>query len=264
MLNFHNPCDVDFIKKVPSVFESMAKNFTSLQDILNELMMNRRTDAIVTRVWSTCPSLLRIISYKGKDEDNHFYNIDHSNLMPLNGVLKYVQNSREIILNVTVDSQERVKASFEELYATLLIEGQEFTTHYVSMTEEFLYEDKDFIKRKLNEVSSRCIKSASSPTKIIVLVALDCKETKQEISNQTDKPALLEQSNSRGSEISSSTYSPCVLKKLLKRLLIYDGIDTVVTLTNPDEPNMALSLFEELKDEKVRRLNKSMRHRRKR
>jgi hypothetical protein len=129
---------VDFIGNLPRVFKDVDVENTSFQHTLNGLMSTESTDEYVTRIWSTCPSMLTIHGTKGKDEDNLTYIIDDSNSpLPVTSVLECVQNSSKQMLEVSIAERKGVNASFGDLYAHFLIEGHTHTTHYVSMSKEF-------------------------------------------------------------------------------------------------------------------------------
>jgi hypothetical protein len=176
------------------------------------------TDACVTRIWSTCSSMLTMRGNGKKDEDELTYFInDSTKPLPLRSVLKCAQESTEEMLKVTVKEQKEVKASlFGDLYAHFLIDGHTHTTHYVSMSQEFPdYED---FNTNLTVVSSRC-KTFVNKTKAIVLLAVDSTEKKGEGRN--------------------------ILKKLLERLMI-DG-NKVILLTDPNDTIAFPTLFKDVK-----------------
>jgi hypothetical protein len=219
----------------------------SLQNTLNGLMNTASKDTLVTRLWSTCPSMLTIHGIKGKNEDKLAYIIDDSTLpLPLSSVLKRVLESSLQMLKVTVAEQKRVNASFGDLYAHFLIEGHTHTTHYVNLSKEFpINTDVD---AKLTALSSKCMNSVYN-TKIIVMVECDSTEKTDGDLNPTVTSEDSEQSTSKEFEIASRTNKELtckeILKKLLERLLI-DGIDKVLVLTNPDGTMAFPSLFEEV------------------
>jgi hypothetical protein len=232
----------DFINNLTEVFEDMARTNKSLQHKLNELMTIRSTDAYVTRIWSTCSSMLTIDGIKGKDEDEPIYTIDDSTKhLPPPSVLQCIQQSSNRMLKVTTAGQRGVKASFEDLYAHFLIEGHTHTTHYVSMSQEFPDHEDD--STNIAGVASRCKKSVAK-TKTIVLVALDSAEKKLEVSNQTITPVASEGFSAKK-----------IVSELLERLLI-DGINTVVVLTNPAENTDLSNLFDEV-NQRIKEVSKA-------
>lgn len=232
-----NLCVVDFIENLPGVFEDMVRNKSSLQNNLNELMKTRRTDAYVTRIWSTCSSMIKINGTKKEVEDNHFIVDDAPQSHSLRSLLQCVQDSSKQIMKVRLEDKKYVNDYFGELYAYFLIQGHTHTTHYVSMAEEFP-SDKDF-KTSIARVSSRCKKSVKD-TKIIVLVNVDStkKDATAPVTFASEQTATTSAQNSRSREI---------LKSLLESLLMIDGVNTVVLLTdNPDESMSLPTLFEEV------------------
>jgi hypothetical protein len=201
----------------------MVREKTCLQQTLNELMETGSKDTYATRIWSTCPRMLKIDGFKGKDEDKLTYIVNNSSKpLPLRNLLNSIQKSSKNTLKITVAEQNGVKDLFGDLYAYFLIEGHMHTTHYVSMSIEF--PDDDDINANIADVSLRCKKSIGT-TKTIVMVAVDSQNMTEEGQN--------------------------TLKKLLEQLLL-DGIEKVVIIINPDEPLALLShLFEEVVDEEV-------------
>jgi hypothetical protein len=224
----------------------MTDEHSFLQNAVNGLMSTGSTDANVSRIWSTCPSMLTIHGIKGKAQDNLKYIIDDSNNpLPLSSVLERVQKSskKQKMMLVTVREQKEVRAYSEDLYAHFLIEGNTHTTHYVSMSKEFpLDQDLDIVH---TDVSLRCKKTVSD-TKSTVLIGFDYTDKKEEGLNQADTTSVSsEQSTAKFSEISRRTKE--MLKTVIKQLL-QDGIDTVIVLTNPCEQMDVTSLLEEVKE----------------
>jgi hypothetical protein len=198
---------IDFIEKLPGAFEDMVTKKTALQNSLNRLMSTGSNDGYVTRMWSTCSSMLTIDGFKEKDEDRVKYIIkDSTEPLPKRSVFKCIQKSTEKELRVIVQDYKGVNkdSPFGDLYAHFLIEGHTHTTHYVSMSQKF--PDLKVDNTNITGVSSKCKKSVSN-TDTMVLLAVDSTENTQE-----------------GREL---------LQKVVKRLLI-DGIDKVVLLANPD------------------------------
>jgi hypothetical protein len=196
----------------------MVTKKTALQNSLNRLMSTGSNDDYVTRMWSTCSSMLTIDGFKEIDEDRVKYIIkDSTKPLPKRSVFKCIQESTEKELRVTVQEHTGVNkdSPFGDLYAHFLIEEHTHTTHFVSMSQKFPNLKID--NTNITGVSSKCKKSVSN-TDTMVLVAVDSTEKTQE-----------------GREL---------LQKVVKQLLI-DGIDKVVLLTSPDEA--MTNPFEEVK-----------------
>jgi hypothetical protein len=178
-------CVADLIKNLPSVFDDVASSETSIQHSVNELMETGSIEEYITRMWSTCPTMLKIKSMQGKVEDDLKYYVDDStSSLPLPSVVNCVQESSKRMLKVTVDQKRQKREEFScfgELYAQLLIEDHSHTPHYVSMFKEFpKHKNSD---TNIKTVVVRCKKSIGN-TEIIVLIELDSfKEEKDEGSN---------------------------------------------------------------------------------
>jgi hypothetical protein len=208
----------------------MIKNKTSLQNTLNELMKTGSTDAYLTRFWSTCSKMLELKGWKGKNEDNLSYIVDDPIPdMCLPSLLKHVQQSSKRMLRVTVEEQKEVKEYAGHLYAYFLIEGHTHTTHYVSLSREFprYIKDKDF-NQKIEDLSVRCKNNVYNTKAIIVMVAVDFHVKKEAL--VSEQLPLTEK----------------ILQKLIQ-ILLQDGINTVVILTNPgDTINLPSPLSKEV------------------
>jgi hypothetical protein len=156
-------------------------------------MKTGSTDKYITKLWSTCPTMLKIKSMKGKVEDNLTYYVDDDDAspLPLPSVVECILGSSKRMLKVTVDKKRETREEFSyfgELYARLLIEHPLHIPHYVSMSKEFP-KDKN-VATNIETVARRCNKSIGN-TEIIVLIELDSikdsfKEEKDEGSNQTE------------------------------------------------------------------------------
>jgi hypothetical protein len=165
--------------------------------------------------------MLKLIGWKGKNEDNLTYIVDDPiSHMSLPSLLKHVQQSSKQMLRVTVEEQKEVKEYAGHLYAYFLIQGYTHTTHFVSLSREFptFFNNRD-INKKINDLSKRCKKFVPNTKAIIVLVAVDF-------------PVNIEAGSRLVSEQSPRTAN--ILEKLIEKLL-KGGINTVVILINPGD-----------------------------
>jgi hypothetical protein len=230
-------CVLEFIENLPKAFKDMESKNTSLQHTLIRLMKTGSTDGYMTRLWSTCPSLIKINGLKRNDVDKRTYIFDDTTSpVDVTSILECVQKSSKQMLIVTEEKGE--EASCGDIYAHFLIEGHTLSTHYVSMNQEF--PDDEDIDPNITEVSSRC-RISDSNNKTIVLVALDFVENKVEGLNQTGLLDVLKQSTSVVSNILRPTIWE-VLEKLLERLL-KDGVGAVVVLTITDKKAAITNMF---------------------
>jgi hypothetical protein len=221
----------------------MKSKNTSLQHNLNRWMRTGSTDKYVTRIWSTCPSLIKIDGLKRNDERTYIFD-NTTSPVDVTRILKCVQKSNKQMLIVA--EEKGGEASCGDIYTHFLIEGHTHTTHYVSINQEF--PDDEDIDSNITDVSSRC-RISDSNNKTIVLVALDFVENKVEGLNQ---PGSLDVSKQSTSVVSSNKLRPTtweVLEKLLERLL-KDGVGAVVVLTNTDKKAATTNLFAQV-DKKV-------------
>jgi hypothetical protein len=234
---------LDFIASLPKVFDVKDGTKISLQNALNELMKTGSIrEAYVTRIWSTCSSVLTIKKPKEQDKE-HFFIVDDSHL-PLPDVLKCVQLSSKQMMTVSVAVEAEKNHCFGELYAYFLIMGHLHTTHYVNMSEEFPMHTH--VNTRIAELSSRCNESVNN-TKILVLVEVDSINKEKEATHcpreqQSTSTRALQAVETQidASEVSQPEISlPDILKTLLVKLLT-DGNKIVVLLTNVDE-RMAFS-----------------------
>jgi hypothetical protein len=249
---------VDFIASLPRVFDAEGGTKISLQNALNELMKTGSRDAYVTRLWSTCSSVLTIKKPKEQDKE-HFFIVDDSHLfivddshLPLPDVLKCVQLSSQQMMTVSVAVEAEKNHCFGELYAYFLIMGHTHTTHYVNMSEEFPI--NTHVKTRIAELSSRCNKSVDN-TKILVLVEVASINKEKEAAHcpreqpSTSTRALQAETQIDTPEVSQPEIShPDILKALLVKLLT-DGNKIVVLLTYADEKMVFSPLFKEVQSQ---------------
>jgi hypothetical protein len=211
-------------------------------------------DEYVTRIWSTCPSMLKIHGIKGKGKDHSFIVEDCS--LNMSSLLEHIQYSSKQLLQVSVAEKKDKKNYFGELYAHFLIECKTHTTHYVNIDAEIENDTNTSIAR----VALRCSKSVNK-TKIIVLVEIASTLRKKETDPRpNEKPSTSTGQIKSGSKAAiQKCLNPAdILRKLLEKLLI-DGVDTVVVLTAPDQTMAFSTLFEKV-SQRIKKVSTFVHH----